>query len=154
VECLHGYCRGVDRADRELLLSAYHADAQDDHGVFCGRAAAFADWAIDFHAKYQRGHHHYILNHSCDLVCDLAHTETYFLFAGINREGPTTLAGGCYVDRFEKSNGRWGIADRKCLMEWAANLNNIDFPPPYLTALKSSGTAARDRSDSRGSDHE
>ena len=37
------YCRGVDRMDRELLLAAYHSDAIDDHGLFVGGPAAFAD---------------------------------------------------------------------------------------------------------------
>ncbi len=30
------YCRGVDRLDAELMFSAYHDDATDDHGVFVG----------------------------------------------------------------------------------------------------------------------
>ena len=33
------YCRGVDRLDAELMRSAYHDDATDDHGVFVGSAA-------------------------------------------------------------------------------------------------------------------
>jgi hypothetical protein len=148
LDCLQAYCRGVDRADREVLLSAYHPDAQDDHGVFCGPAAAFADWAIDFHSKHQVCHHHYILNHTCDLDGAVAHTETYYVFAGVNREGPPILSGGRYLDRFEKRDGRWAIADRKCLIEWTAGLNNVDFPEAYLAALRSSGTVARDRSDS------
>jgi len=34
------YCRGVDRLDPELMLSAYHDGATDDHGIFSGPAAA------------------------------------------------------------------------------------------------------------------
>ncbi|TAL03188.1 MAG: nuclear transport factor 2 family protein [Rhodospirillaceae bacterium] len=147
MDCLNSYCRGVDRADRALLLSAYHEDAQDDHGVFCGSANAFADWAFDYHSKYQTGHHHYILNHSCELKGDTAHTETYYLFSGINREGPPVLSGGRYIDRFEKRNGRWAIADRKCLIEWQAFLTDVTCDPVHLTALRSSGHATRDRTD-------
>jgi hypothetical protein len=148
LDCVTAYCRGVDRADRELLLSAYHEDAQDDHGVICGTAAAFADWALDYHGKYQLGHHHYILNHSCELDGATAHAETYYLFAGINREGPPILSGGRYLDRFEKRAGRWAIADRKCLIEWSGLLADVPFTPEHLAALGSSGKAARDRSDS------
>jgi hypothetical protein len=40
------YSRGIDRLDRELLMSVYHEDAIDDHGVFVGNREEFADWAI------------------------------------------------------------------------------------------------------------
>lgn len=146
-DCLTAYCRGADRADKALLLSAYHADAQDDHGLFCGTAAAFADWVLDHQAKYHSGHHHYILNHRCDLDGEVAHTETYYLFAGINREGPPILSGGRYIDRFEKCDGRWAIADRKCLIEWSGLLAGVPLDPAHRAALASGGTAARDRSD-------
>jgi hypothetical protein len=32
--CELRYCSGVDRFDREMLLSAYHPGAMDDHGAF------------------------------------------------------------------------------------------------------------------------
>lgn len=47
-DCLLRYTRGVDRHDRELMLSAYHSDAYDDHGVAQGVARDFGDWAIAY----------------------------------------------------------------------------------------------------------
>ena len=38
LDCLHRYTRGVDRHDRALMLSAYHPDAFDEHGVAEGVA--------------------------------------------------------------------------------------------------------------------
>jgi hypothetical protein len=38
-ETLVRYCRGVDRVDRKMPLSAYHLDAIDDHGSSVGRTA-------------------------------------------------------------------------------------------------------------------
>ena len=29
LDCIHRYCRAVDRADRDLLVSVYHPDAID-----------------------------------------------------------------------------------------------------------------------------
>jgi hypothetical protein len=119
-DCLARYCRGVDRFDRELVLSAYHPDALDEHGKFVGHREDFAEWAIGQHADAHLSHQHCILNHSCELSEDTAHTETYFLFVAMNRTGkPVTMGGGRYVDRFEKRNGKWAIADRVCLRDWA-----------------------------------
>jgi hypothetical protein len=47
LDCLMRYSRGVDRLDRELLRSAYHPDAVDDHGMFAGGRDAFVDWVVD-----------------------------------------------------------------------------------------------------------
>ena len=37
------YSRAIDRLDRDLLISVYHPDAIDDHGVFIGTREEFAD---------------------------------------------------------------------------------------------------------------
>ena len=43
-DCIMRYCRGIDRLDRETLLSAYHPDAIDDHGsTYVGGIEGFAD---------------------------------------------------------------------------------------------------------------
>ena len=38
------YTRGVDRMDRELVLSCYWPGAHDDHGAFQGTAEEFVEW--------------------------------------------------------------------------------------------------------------
>ena len=124
-DCILRYCSGIDRFDREMVLSVYHADAIDDHGAFVGSAAQFVDWAIAYHRKYQHTHKHYVMNHRCELDGDSAHAETYWLFSGHNTLGPpASLHGGRYLDRFEKRDGVWAIAYRELLREWA-NLDEI-----------------------------
>jgi ketosteroid isomerase-like protein len=119
-DCLMTYSRGVDRLDRDLILSCYHEDAIDDHGVFVGSPEQFADWAVDMHTRTHVSHQHAILNHTCDLDGDVAHTEAYFMFIGLNRRGdPLAWSGGRYLDRFEKRDGRWAIAARLCIRDWA-----------------------------------
>ena len=49
-DCLHRYARGVDRFDRELILSAFHPDALDEHGKFVGTPDEFVDWALGQHS--------------------------------------------------------------------------------------------------------
>lgn len=146
-DCLVRYCRGIDRFDKSLLLSAYHPDAQHDVGIFCGSAATFAEWVFPHHARKQRGHQHYILNHSCEIEGDTAHTETYYLFAGINLTPPPILNGGRYIDRFERRDGIWAIADRKCLVEWTGFVSPEAADPLRVAAIQSAGTVARDTSD-------
>ncbi len=147
LDCIHRYCRGVDRMDRELLLSAYHADAIDDHGVFVGVAADFATWVFSTQQSDQVSHQHAILNHSCELNGDRAHTETYFLYQGTNRIGPATLSGGRYVDRFDRRDGRWAIAARVCVVEWISELGKDPASPDFRAALNSNAPSRRDRND-------
>lgn len=147
-DCLMRYCRGVDRLDRDLLLSAYHPDAIDDHGLFVGHAAEFADWALDFHRRNQHATQHIVTNHSCELAGDVAHTETYWMFAAMNSGAPPlSLAGGRYIDRFERRNGRWAIAARKCVMDWHGEPGAVALPAAALAACNSSGPPTRDLSD-------
>lgn len=120
LDVLMTYSRGIDRLDRDLLISVYHEDAIDDHGVFAGTREEFADWAIAMHTATHLSHQHGILNVTCDLDGDVAHTETYYMFVGMNRAGkPMAMSGGRYIDRLEKRDGRWAIAARVCVRDWA-----------------------------------
>jgi ketosteroid isomerase-like protein len=146
-DCLLRYTRGVDRHDKALMMSAYHPDAWDAHGVAEGDTEQFCSWAIGWHGEFQARHQHIITNHTVEIDGDTAHGETYYTFWGENREGPPTLAFGRYVDRFEKRSGRWAIAHRVCVNEYSGTFNAIDIPPDYLAALRSTGPSARDKSD-------
>lgn len=148
VDCLMNYCRGVDRLDRALLLSAYHADAIDDHGMFVGSPKEFADWAFNYHSEHQHSTQHIITNHCCELDGDTAHTETYWMFAAMNKLGaPLSLGGGRYIDRLEKRNGRWAIAARKCLVDWSGKPGEMPMPQAAIDAFLATGVPSRDRDD-------
>jgi hypothetical protein len=72
------------------------------------------------HTATHLSHQHCILNYTCDLDGDVAHTETYYMFVGMNRAGePMAMTGGRYIDRLEKRGGRWAIAARVCVRDWA-----------------------------------
>ncbi|GEK79135.1 nuclear transport factor 2 family protein [Agrococcus baldri] len=153
-DCVARYARGIDRLDRELTLSAYHADAIDDHGKFLGTPAEFVDWAFTMHRTFHLSHQHSILNQTCELDGDVAHAETYFLFASMNVSGPPwTLSGGRYIDRLERRSGRWAIAHRLCVRDWATTDSTLDpTDPTSLTATQASLTPAL-RSFFRGAPH-
>jgi len=160
-DCLMRYSRGVDRLDRELLLSVYHDDAVDDHGMFVGTREEFADWVVGMHGSTHLSHQHCLFNHSCELDGDVAHAETYYMFAGMNREGtPLSMSGGRYLDRFERRDGRWAIAARVCLRDWAPLEEQPDpedpstmtairsaLPPAVLAFMRGGPLPTRDRAD-------
>ena len=138
-QCLNRYARGVDRFDRELILSAFHPDAIDEHGKFVGTREEFVDWALDMHERAQLSHQHCLLNHSCEIDGDIAHAETYFMFVAMNRRGkPLTIGGGRYIDRLEKREGAWRIAARVTLRDWS----NLDQIPDALDLSAMTSTAA------------
>jgi ketosteroid isomerase-like protein len=161
IDCLATYSRGVDRLDRDLLLSVYHEDAIDDHGMFVGDREEFADWVIQMHSSTHLSHQHCLFNHTCELDGDIAHTETYYMFVGMNRQGETlSMSGGRYLDRFEKRDGRWAIAARVCVRDWAPLPDRPDFddpstltairavlPPPVREFMATGPGVSRDRSD-------
>ena len=139
------YSRGLDRQDKEILLSCYHRDAIDDHGMFVGPPDEFFDWTWPSHLCLFKTHQHIVANHVCELDGDVAHCETYYVFAGMTEEGDRLgLSGGRYIDRMEKRNGEWKIAARKCLVEWRNENMHAEGMDEVYAAV---GKVARDRSD-------
>jgi hypothetical protein len=105
LDCLTRFSRGMDRFDRELFLSAFHADATIAAGEFVGGPEDLYAWAADLHEQGQIATHHNLLNHTCDIAGAVAHAETYYLFVGRNRDDSNWMAGGRYIDRLEKREG-------------------------------------------------
>lgn len=145
-QCLLRYCRGADRRDKELMLSAYHPDAIDDHGVVVLRAEPFCEWAIEDESVYKLVHH-VITNMSIELDGDVAHGETYWLWVAMLQDENCILAFGRYIDRFERRHGRWGIAARRCLTEIMSTAPRAEVPEEFKRALASNLPKAWDRTD-------
>lgn len=147
--CLHRYTRGMDRLDRELARSAYHDGAIDVHRDLVKTVDDFLDWAFAYHAD-QMLHQHYMTNHTIELDGDTAHVETYYTFVGRypDRATPLSVAGGRYLDRFERRHGRWAIAARVCTLEWVTRLDSLQRGPAVDDGALTEGfTVARDRAD-------
>jgi ketosteroid isomerase-like protein len=139
------YCRAIDRQDKALLISCYHADAIDDHGLFVGPADEFFDWTEPSHLHLFQTSQHYVANHSCEISGDVAHCETYFYFAGMPKTGGEIAhSGGRYLDRMERRDGEWRIARRVCLVEWANAAMAVDDAPEEFVQ---GGIISRDRND-------
>jgi hypothetical protein len=115
-EVLTRYCRGVDRGDVELIRSVYHADATDDHGMFKGLGVDFASWIVEFLKEWKQCQH-FIGNFNCNLQGDVAHTETYCLSISDDGQGHNSAVYNRYIDRFERRNGEWKIAERLVVLD-------------------------------------
>jgi len=116
-EVLTRYCRGVDRCDVELLRSVYHEDAVDDHGMFKGLGHDFAEWIVAWELENIRGCQHFIGNFSCEIEGDTAFTETYCISFSEGMSGGNATVYNRYIDRFERRDGVWKIADRRVVID-------------------------------------
>ena len=77
----------------------------------------------------------------------------------MNRQGtPLSMSGGRYLDRFEKRDGRWAIAARICVRDWAplaappdvldqAALTSVTLTPEMAELARSGPQISRDRND-------
>jgi SnoaL-like domain len=116
------YCRGVDRLDAELMFSAYHEDATDDHGVYVGSARGLCDRVVASHRRYDATMH-CVLNHAIE-VADERHAAgevynvTYLRRTAEDGTAYLDTWWGRYLDEYECRDGRWAISRRVCVHEW------------------------------------
>jgi ketosteroid isomerase-like protein len=140
-ECMVRYARGIDRLDRDLVLSAYHADALDDHIGFIGAPADFVEWVFPLLAP-KKSTTHFLGNHFCELDGDRAHCETYFWSVGRDQDDRFESCGGRYIDLMQRRKDEWRIARRVVVIDWVG-----DTPGQVPVPIDNYGQTARDRSD-------
>ena len=159
-EVIHRYCRGMDRMDRALTLSCWHPGGTDDHApLYSGSADGFVEWLWPVHAA-MRATRHVVSNILIELEAsgERAGAETYWSLVLRVPRGEATydiIAGGRYLDRFERIDGVWALRHRASLLDVdrveavAATLANLGGPP--LIAPNNPGAPgsvwARDASD-------
>jgi SnoaL-like domain len=162
-ECLLRFCRGMDRSDRELYLSAFHDDAEIAAGSYVGDATGCWDWAKTMHEAGQVLTHHLLLNHHVDIDGDSAHSECYYQFVARNHPWKTSegedgggetvmLAGGRYIDRLERratpnGDGAWKIALRTNIIEWSCLQPSMLPPFADVVGIELNGVSSRDLND-------
>lgn len=140
------YCRSVDRMDVALLRTCYWPDAHDDHGPFKGSAAQFLEIVGGLSDAYAWSQH-LICNEYVEVDGDVAHGECYFLMpAGIGSDDARQVwtLGGRYVDRFERRDGEWRIADRVVVQDWETTVPAAPahfVPNPFVQGRRSTDDA-------------
>jgi hypothetical protein len=118
-DCMYRYTRGIDRCDVELLRSAYWPDATDNHTGFTGNREEFIAWA---HPRLQSMEQniHLIGNILIRLDGAKAAVESYFWSVAVicTDKRRSTFVAGRYLDRFERRNDEWRIANRLVVHDW------------------------------------
>lgn len=117
------YCRGIDRIDLDLVRDCYHPDAVDDHGAFRGGVDEFLAWIGRLLPRYGVTTHTLanMLVEGHPTRTDVARVETYGVAEHQTPGGPPELnltIAFRYLDRFERRDGEWRVADRVCTTEW------------------------------------
>jgi len=141
------YCRGIDRADFELIRSCYHPDAIDDHGEFVGGVDGFIDYCRAGLPNFLSTTH-FTGNQIIEVDGDVAWGETYA--RAYHRVPPESegapmkdlVVNTRYVDRFERRNGEWKIAHRTVVVD----TDRVDIVNEHWVP-DSQLRSARDKSD-------
>ncbi|MCX4091952.1 nuclear transport factor 2 family protein [Nocardia sp. alder85J] len=134
LDCVARHARGCDRHDAELISSAYHPDASDQHGNATNTGADYADWANAAHAATSQVHTHNITTHSCEIDGDTAHAESYSIVVLLGADGRTAqFVSGRYLDRLERRNGHWRIALRRSTVEVMFTADARVLHSPFFT---------------------
>ena len=156
LRAIWSYCRGIDRCDEDLLRSAYHDDAYDDHGdYFRGPVDEYVPWVLELVRRRFVSTMHTITNVLVDLDGDAARVESYLVAYHV--VAPTTsdpaadevttdapgaslrVFGARYVDRFEwRPAAGWRIAHRSVVAEWQTEHRGqfVGLPPGMATAAR------------------
>lgn len=124
-DCLLRYCRGVDRCDVELIRSAFHPDAHDDHGHFDGRSWELAEKLVESKSDGTEFTVHLTGSPYVELTSDsTAVVETYVMATQrANDEERVRLFVGRYLDYFERRESAWRIARRRIVHDWSGYLS-------------------------------
>ncbi|KAA1194368.1 nuclear transport factor 2 family protein [Pseudohalioglobus sediminis] len=138
------YCRGLDRMDKALAYSVWHADGTAHyHDMYTGSGRGFVDWVWDAHAAMER-HSHQLGNSLVNLDGDSASSETYVtvvLWTRPDDQGrqQEITARGRYLDAWSRRDGRWAIDHREHILDMQTVAE--------LRAGQVSVVSARDRTD-------
>ena len=119
-DVLMRYCRGVDRCDVQMIDTAFHPDAVDDH-IEVGRGETIGQAIVRTLTALSTVSTHLVGNVLIELHGDTADVESYFISYQVrNIEGSeyTRVRAGRYVDRFERRGSDWRIVFRTVVDDW------------------------------------
>ena len=119
-DCLVRLARGEDRRDAATISASLWPDSVTDYGVFRGSFDEYLAWVVPGADAITNTQH--VLGQSViDLDGDSAKVETQVISyhrVDMGDGERDTCIGGRYLDRMEKRDGSWRIAERTMLYDW------------------------------------
>ncbi len=122
-DVVYRYCRGLDRLDGESLGSVFYDDAQLDYGpgLYRGTPASFIPFALEFQGAMLHTQHK-ATNLLVELHGDRAFCESYVTaLHQQDRDGTLfdLVIDARFLDGFERREGKWRIARRTEVIDFA-----------------------------------
>jgi ketosteroid isomerase-like protein len=135
------YCRGVDRLDADLLGSAYHPDALDEHPGSTYTGIDIGPRMTEELRNQFRLTSHSISTQTIEVHGAVAAAESYSTGRHVLHDGRRVHSLVRYVDRLEQRDGDWRIVHRLAVVELT------DVLPAPEAELGGFGLARRDATD-------
>ena len=147
------YSRGADRCDLDLLLSAFHEDAEVRYGSYDGHYEAFCRNVVAGHLAMNYTTHTVVNEYyDIDAASGTGVGEIYVLaFLSMAQSGDVMavdaykdtdagdggyeyLVAGRYVDRYARRDDDWRIALRQYVIDWSRTGDFTGHDPNGLFA--------------------
>jgi hypothetical protein len=151
--CLHLYCRGVDRRQPEILRELFWEDSKVEYGMFEGNGLEFANVVSSwFEEGGVHNTSHLLGNVTIALDGDRAFSEAYLNAHHrlTNAEGDfyDSIFGCRYQDRFERRDGTWKIAFRRLVFDWFRDFQDTgDWDAGSMGVNRANATIGAPQSD-------
>jgi hypothetical protein len=120
-EQLNHWTRGADRIDIDEMRSAFHPNAHIDYGFFDGTVEEFLPWVVRFHSEDLVSTTHTIssvlVKVSGETAGSESRVECCLRFRHPSGGELDLLLAGRYLDKWERREGVWRIADRTALVD-------------------------------------
>lgn len=119
-DCIAWLARGEDRRDAALISACYWPDSTTDYGVFAGSFADYLAWVVPGSPAIPVTQHvlgQTVIELDGNSALAETHVTSYHRVA-MGEQDRDTVIGGRYLDRLEKRDGEWRIAERTMLYDW------------------------------------
>lgn len=130
--------RAFDSEEWDVVRASFHPGAIHDHGSWRGPIDELIEREIVNYEKFPTNFH-FTGNEYVTVDGDVAHSEMYSVcwhrYHPDGEEPVTDLVVGMrYLDRLERRDGEWRIADRVVEQDWHRADQVVDFDMTVITA--------------------